>query len=245
MVVVCKECSKKYRVDPLRMNGAGVRFKCKSCGHIVIAYKPQPEPEKPILDDLLFSSFPTSDSLPRTETITLDEIAPPQDIESEKETYTADNKKSEPHKTYRTLIGVRGKLMFFLLVPLFLAFASGYYFAFNQLITPDNIITEDRGLTGNEIVKNIGNKMKDFASRSKNINIGIISGTLLFIGFVVFLYGKKLTGRIKHLSVIADRISSGDLDAEIKIKSKDEIGKLADALFRIQESLKVSKEKFW
>jgi len=245
MVVVCKECSKKYRVDPLRMKGAGVRFKCKSCGNIVIAYKPQPEPEKPILDDLLFSSFPSSDPLPRTETITLDEIAPPQDIESVENADTADNKKSETRKADRALIGVRGKLMFFLIVPLFLAFASGYYFAFNQMITPDNLITEDSGLTGNEIVRNINNKINTFASQSKNINFGIIGGALIFIGLIIFLYGKKLTEKIKHLSGIADRISSGDLDAEINIKSKDEIGKLADALFRIQESLKVSKEKFW
>jgi HAMP domain-containing protein len=52
-----------------------------------------------------------------------------------------------------------------------------------------------------------------------------------------------LTGRIKSLTDVADRISVGELDAEIKIKSKDELGDLAEAISRMQDSIRLSIER--
>jgi len=80
-----------------------------------------------------------------------------------------------------------------------------------------------------------------FALRTRKIVIGILAGTLILIGFIVALYGYKLTAKIKYLTEVTDRISVGDLDAEITgIKSRDEIGELANAIGRMQESIRLA-----
>ncbi len=80
-----------------------------------------------------------------------------------------------------------------------------------------------------------------FALKTRNIVIGILGGTLILIGFIVALYAYRLTSKIKYLTEITDRISVGDLDAEITgIKSRDEIGELANAIGRMQESIRLA-----
>jgi len=80
-----------------------------------------------------------------------------------------------------------------------------------------------------------------FALKTRNIVIGILAGTLILIGFTVGLYGYKLTKRIKSLTYVADRISVGDLDAKItEFGSGDEIGDLALAIKRMQESIRLA-----
>jgi methyl-accepting chemotaxis protein len=82
---------------------------------------------------------------------------------------------------------------------------------------------------------------EQFAIRTRNIVIGILAVTLILIGVVVALYGYRLTERITYLTNIADRISVGDLDAEITgIKSQDEIGELARAISRMQGSIRLA-----
>jgi len=62
----------------------------------------------------------------------------------------------------------------------------------------------------------------------------------LFIYMVVFsyVYARSMAKPILHLADIADRISVGDLDAEVNVKTSDEIMILADAISRMQKSLK-------
>jgi len=80
-----------------------------------------------------------------------------------------------------------------------------------------------------------------FALKTRNIVIGILGGTLILIGFIVALYAYRLTARIRYLTDITNRISVGDLDAEITgIKSRDEIGELANAIGRMQESIRLA-----
>jgi len=80
-----------------------------------------------------------------------------------------------------------------------------------------------------------------FALRTRNVVIGILGGTLILIGLIVALYAYRLTAKIKYLTDITDRISVGDLDAEITgIKSRDEIGELANAIGRMQESIRLA-----
>ncbi len=92
-----------------------------------------------------------------------------------------------------------------------------------------------------EPVKFMQESTAQFAVKTRNIVIGILGGTLILIGFIVALYGYRLTAKIKYLTEIADRISVGDLDAEITgIKSRDEIGELANAISRMQESIRLA-----
>jgi methyl-accepting chemotaxis protein len=83
-----------------------------------------------------------------------------------------------------------------------------------------------------------------FALRTKNFVIGILVGTLILIGFIVALYAYRLTAKIKYLTEITERISVGDLEAEITgIKSRDEIGELANAIVRMQESIRLALKR--
>jgi methyl-accepting chemotaxis protein len=86
-------------------------------------------------------------------------------------------------------------------------------------------------------------RAKRFLTNTRNIVFGIMGGTLILIILIVSIYGTQLTGRIKSLTDVADRISVGELDAEIKIKSKDELGDLAEAISRMQDSIRLSIER--
>jgi HAMP domain-containing protein len=71
----------------------------------------------------------------------------------------------------------------------------------------------------------------------------VIGGTLLLIGVLVSLYGHIVTQRIKYLTEAAERISVGELDMDIDIKSNDEIGDLGEAISRMQDSIRLSLER--
>lgn len=86
-------------------------------------------------------------------------------------------------------------------------------------------------------------RAKEISTRTRNTVFGILVGTLLLIGLVVALYGRLLTSRIRSLTDVAERISVGDMDAEIKVASKDELGDLAEAIGRMQESIRLSIER--
>lgn len=92
-------------------------------------------------------------------------------------------------------------------------------------------------------VKLLKTKTKKQTITTRNIILGIFIGTILLIGFIVTFFGFRLTGRIKSLTEVANRISVGELDAEIDIAGKDEIGDLAEAVARMQDSIRLSIER--
>jgi HAMP domain-containing protein len=71
----------------------------------------------------------------------------------------------------------------------------------------------------------------------------ILGVTVLLIGLIVLGYSHRLTTKIKSLTDVAERISIGDLSIEIKTKATDEIGELAEAISRMQESIRMSIER--
>jgi HAMP domain-containing protein len=92
-------------------------------------------------------------------------------------------------------------------------------------------------------VKEVENRANEMTRETRNTVFMIVGATLLLVGIIVLLYGQKLTSRIKSLTNVAERISVGEMDAEIKIKSRDEIGDLAEAISRMQESIRLSIER--
>ena len=92
-------------------------------------------------------------------------------------------------------------------------------------------------------VKKLEMKGKLLTNRVKNLSIAILVGTLILIALIVSIYGHILTSRIKSLTELAERISVGELDAELQIKATDEIGDLAEAISRMQESIRLSIER--
>jgi HAMP domain-containing protein len=69
----------------------------------------------------------------------------------------------------------------------------------------------------------------------------VLAVTAVLIALIVIIYSYRLSGRLKSLADTADRISLGNIDAEMKeIKSKDEIEDLADAFSRMQASIRLA-----
>jgi HAMP domain-containing protein len=83
----------------------------------------------------------------------------------------------------------------------------------------------------------------ELTQKTRWIIWAILGGTLLLIGLIVAIYSHRLTAKIKSLTDVAERISIGDLGIEIKTKARDEIGELAEAISRMQESIRMSIER--
>jgi predicted Zn finger-like uncharacterized protein len=86
-------------------------------------------------------------------------------------------------------------------------------------------------------------RAKALTDRARLITLGVLGLTLLLVGLIVSIYGHRLAGKIKSLTDVADRISVGELGMEIKTTSKDEIGELAEAIARMQDSIRLSIER--
>ena len=92
-------------------------------------------------------------------------------------------------------------------------------------------------------VKLMQSRATELTEKTRSIIWAILGGTLLLIGLIVAIYSHRLTQKIKSLTDVAERISIGDLGIEINTKAKDEIGELAEAISRMQESIRLSIER--
>jgi methyl-accepting chemotaxis protein len=92
-------------------------------------------------------------------------------------------------------------------------------------------------------VKNMEQHANKLTKKIKIIVYIIMGITFIIIASIVFLYSFKLSKRIKSLTDHVERISVGELDATIEIKVKDEIGDLAEAITRMQDSIRFSIEQ--
>ncbi|MCG8687863.1 MAG: zinc-ribbon domain-containing protein [Desulfobacterales bacterium] len=68
----------------------------------------------------------------------------------------------------------------------------------------------------------------------------LLGCTLVIVIFIALVSGRALVSPIRELTDAANRISVGDMDVEITTESKDEIGALAEAITRLQDSIKIS-----
>lgn len=68
--------------------------------------------------------------------------------------------------------------------------------------------------------------------------------TALGVIIIAWFLGRAIVRPLKKLTEVAERISVGDMGAEIKIRSRDEIGNLAEAILRMQDSLRLAIERF-
>ncbi len=67
--------------------------------------------------------------------------------------------------------------------------------------------------------------------------------TVVFVVIIAWFSGRALSRPIIKLTDTADRISVGELDVEIHTRRKDEIGDLAEAIGRMQDSIRVSIQR--
>ncbi|NNG01474.1 MAG: HAMP domain-containing protein [Desulfobacteraceae bacterium] len=75
-----------------------------------------------------------------------------------------------------------------------------------------------------------------------NVIIALLASFVLISGIVTF-YGYRLTKKIRRVTEVADRISTGELDAELDIQSNDEIGDLSEAITRMKDSIRMSIQR--
>ena len=69
----------------------------------------------------------------------------------------------------------------------------------------------------------------------------IVLGILVVLIFaLVSWFGHNMSKRILSITDVAERISIGDLDAEIQVKGKDEISMLAASISRMQQSVSLA-----
>jgi HAMP domain-containing protein len=78
----------------------------------------------------------------------------------------------------------------------------------------------------------------DFAMQGTAAGIGII----LALGLALFM-SASITRPMTHLAEVADRMSLGELDVDIDVEGKNEIGQLAESLRRMQASLRSAIER--
>ncbi|MEJ2040905.1 MAG: HAMP domain-containing protein [Desulfosarcinaceae bacterium] len=108
--------------------------------------------------------------------------------------------------------------------------------------TPFNIVSSTYIDEFKKPVNNLQARADSMAQKSLYTVIFILAVTTVLVAVIAFFYGNSLSGKIKELTDVADRISKGEMDADIKIKSKDEIGILADAIGRMQISIRIFLE---
>ena len=377
MIVICEDCGRKYKIDPGRIKGESARFKCKACGHIIIAQKPKSEESEgahpPIIETgstpapgdaaarpaakrsksprkrvgfhlpkdagriglrtkmfVLFFALPIilftassayllreinqlSDNLTANSTRIVSAMAEDKLVELSRSVamqcrlyllshrgLRSENFQRDP--TFKRLavqkVGLTGYTALYEIPgadgvwrtwshinPKIIGIdmqtlrnPMGTHFTkFWQIYTGVKDGTESKGyytwkdadgsfrqkfmvctpLEGtpyviaatayiDELTKPVLELQQRSGEMTENIrqSITVIVGVaLVLVGLIVSFYGHRLTGKIKSLTQVADRISVGELDAQVGIRSKDELGDLAEAIIRMQESIRLSIER--
>ncbi len=71
----------------------------------------------------------------------------------------------------------------------------------------------------------------------------VVGISIIMFILLTSMYSRSIVKPIVYLTDVADRISLGDLDTKIEIRSGDEVGMLAESFDRMQESLKAAIER--
>ena len=71
----------------------------------------------------------------------------------------------------------------------------------------------------------------------------LMGATFVIVVLIAYLASRAIVTPIRKLTDAANRISVGELGVEIESKSKDEIGELAEAIIRMQDSIRLSIER--
>ena len=74
--------------------------------------------------------------------------------------------------------------------------------------------------------------------RSVYVSLGSAIAGILVTAAAAYFIARSITAPISRLVAAADRISLGDLNVELDIRGKNEVGQLADSLRRMQASLR-------
>jgi methyl-accepting chemotaxis protein len=79
--------------------------------------------------------------------------------------------------------------------------------------------------------------------RVRNFAISLLFVTVVLVSLIAYMSAKTIVKPIMTLTDVAERMSLGDLNMQINVPSKDEIGLLAQAIKRMQTSLRLAMER--
>ncbi|MEJ5359405.1 MAG: cache domain-containing protein [Desulfobacterales bacterium] len=71
----------------------------------------------------------------------------------------------------------------------------------------------------------------------------LLAATVTLVLLVAFFASRAIVKPIRQLTEAAERISTGDLEVQIAVRSRNEIGELAAAIGRMQESIRIAIER--
>lgn len=80
-------------------------------------------------------------------------------------------------------------------------------------------------------------------NRAQQFALIVLAATVVLVTLIAWAAARAVVNPIKKLTDVAERMSLGDLKAEIDIRSKDEVGLLAQAVGRMQVSLRMAMER--
>lgn len=243
MIVICEECGKKYRVDPAKIKGKAASFKCHICRHVIMVIKARGFPPQADSKMKVMSTTTTDDRL-AADGADIKEGTPPAD-------------KAKPARRHRRKaggFGLRTKmLLLFLFIPIILTAGVNLFYLWHFETTTRLLVQESTKIVTQRAKGDIANnsaatamiqsRAKALTDKARMMALMMLGATLLLIGIIVFVYVHRLTGKIKLLTDVAERISVGELEMEIETKSRDEIGELAEAIARMQDNLRLSIER--
>ena len=84
--------------------------------------------------------------------------------------------------------------------------------------------------------------LEDYQGRIKIFYLVILAVVIVLLVRIYF-YARSVIHPIRYLSEVADKISMGELDTEIRMKGKGEVGVLAESIERMQISVKAAIER--
>jgi HAMP domain-containing protein len=86
-------------------------------------------------------------------------------------------------------------------------------------------------------------EISDAKDSTQSSTIIVIIIMVVIVALVSVLFGRSVTSPIKKLTTAADKVSKGDMSVTIDVKSKDEIGDLAQSFGRMVASMKFMMEE--
>jgi methyl-accepting chemotaxis protein len=253
MLVICEDCGKKYRLDPTILGRKPLKFKCKNCAHLIMLPGVQDTGGDP--GDVTPGPLASNDGR-ETKVESIEDLGMGASLH-DAATAAAGKPFPADSDAIPAMLSLRSKmLLLFVVLPVIL-FASAAVLFLYQTVRLEHSLTGESTAIMTRIAETKISQMEDLtqpvaalearsqslAGQIKTTIAIILGGTLLIIGVSVSIFAHRLTARVRLLTDAADRISIGDLKVEIPVCSRDEFGKLAEAISRMQDSIRLSIER--
>ncbi|HLZ70336.1 MAG TPA: HAMP domain-containing protein [Dehalococcoidia bacterium] len=103
--------------------------------------------------------------------------------------------------------------------------------------------TFDLSDTSSGILHDLLNSRVSQTNTARLFSFGVAAGGISLVTVLILFVVLSITQRVARLVSAADRISLGDLNAEVNIEGNDELGELAQSFERMQSSLQAAIDR--